>query len=62
VTFLLFVIELFSLTGNSATLVYLLRTLYLLWYAALILWLVTLVMTIGKCRDMFRFYFDPHSE
>jgi hypothetical protein len=62
VTFLLLVFMLFSLTGNSTTLVILLKVLYLGWYAAIVLWIVNMVMTIGKCREMFRFYFDPYAE
>jgi hypothetical protein len=62
VTFLLLTVELFSLTGNSPTLVYLIRFLYALWYVFLAGWILRLAATISKCREMFRFYFDPHSE
>ena len=62
VTFLLLTIELFSLTGNSMTLIYLLRVLYVLWYSFMVGWILRVAATIGQCREMFRWYFDPHSE
>jgi hypothetical protein len=62
VTYLLLAIELFSLTGNSMTLIWLLRILYILWYAFMVGWIMRVLATIGKCREMFRFYFDPHSD
>jgi hypothetical protein len=63
VSFLLLTIELFSLTGTSPTLVLLLlRFLYLLWYLFLIGWILRVAATIGQCREMFRFYFDPNAE
>jgi hypothetical protein len=62
VTFLLLTIELFSLTGNSMTLINLLRVLYLLWYAFMVGWILRVLATIGKCREMFRFYFDPYAD
>ena len=62
VTFLLLTIELFTLTGNSPTLVRLNGFLYLLWYTFLIGWIMRVAATIGICREMFLWYFDPHAD
>jgi uncharacterized membrane protein len=62
ITFLLLTVELFSLAGNSMTLIWLVRILYFLWYCFVILWIQRVAATIGKCRETFRFYFDPHSD
>jgi hypothetical protein len=62
VLFLLLAYQLFALAGTSPVLVQVLRLLYLMWYAALIVWMLRLVTMIGKCREMFHFYFHPEED
>lgn len=62
VMFLHLVYQLFAMAGNSPVLVQVLRVLYLLWYCALIVYLLRMVAAITKCRETFNFYFHPDQD
>ena len=62
VLFLLLTYQLFALAATSSVLVRVLQVLYLLWYAAVILWMLRLAGMIFKCHDTFRYYFFPDED
>lgn len=62
VFFLLLAYLLFSISGTSPVLVKLLRLLYLLWYAFIVVWILRLAALTSKCRETFRFYFFPDQD
>lgn len=62
VLYIMLAYQLLALAGTSPVLVMVLRILYVMWYVALIIWMVRLVSMFAKCRETFRFYFFPDED
>ena len=62
ILFLLVTFHVFAMTGSSPVLVKVLRILYLLWYFFIVGWVIRVFGLIGKCRELFYFYFHPEAD